>query len=1070
MGCLETYNRRRARLRLAMAVGDGFPPAVDRPSRVRISAEMDGDNKRAWLSSWGRLCVLALSLWFGFAVQLRAQEQSIPQMVRTSWTGRDGMPPGVRALAQTPDGILWIASLKGLYTFDGLSFARFQPNPGSRDMPPTTLRDLFVAKSGDLWVAGYHGPAVRIHQGQVTVCNVAGAAPNDGIDHLQQDSAGAMWAVAKDRELVRLGADDMWHPMSGPVPEPGHIERLFIDSVGTQWVIENDLLYRRPQGLQQFLPTKVSAHIPSKISEGLDHTLWIMALVSRAKANGPPVVTIQQIDQSGRRLIGPMNVGDPSDILPEKDGSLWVLKAKDELQHLRSAELAGWNSAHKSEDADVVKLGRGLGITEFHAFMRDARGAIWVGGLGGLERFAHATLVPAIPGAVPGVWDSCVGPRGDVFIVRTPAEFYQLRSGRLLHMNRVKESGALFCGPDGTLYMIANDIVTVRDGKLGHVPVLPGYPGYGDNYVFVGCLPMPDGSLIGAVGGTSPGTSLWLYKNQKWSRFLPKESFPETSGMFVDSRGTMYLGHLSGPIHLVTGNAFTTLPMDSAHFYAVLGFAETSFGVFAYGTQGFGLIRQGALQVFKLVDPDYSKGVTGVVQAQNGDIWINGSDGIMHIVSAEIRAALADPTHVIAATNLQEQDFKGPGLPALFISTAHIDPEGRLWFSTLNGVVSVDPKHLGPPHPPQLTIRAITADGSLRNARAEFPPNIATLDVQYFGVNLIDPRSVVYRYQLEGLDTGWQDVGHRTEAIYTHPRPGRYTFRVMASNGDGVWTAPVVSAPFTVLPGFHQTWWFGGLCLLTAVFLVWFAIRARVRYVSRTIRRGAEERADERIRIARELHDTLLQAVQGLLLAFHVAANKVPADHESKQALEKALSIADRIILEGRNRVTRLRSEQLTDAELKPSIEGFAADLNPDPGIAFVVERRGGSQILDAPVVEEIFCIAREALTNAFRHSEASRIVVELDYQRRLFKFNCRDNGRGFDSGEFDASPTNGHWGLRGMAERAEKIGAKFSCTSSPRQGTDVQVMVPARRAYARTTGFWPFSAKRAAAADSASP
>jgi signal transduction histidine kinase len=224
----------------------------------------------------------------------------------------------------------------------------------------------------------------------------------------------------------------------------------------------------------------------------------------------------------------------------------------------------------------------------------------------------------------------------------------------------------------------------------------------------------------------------------------------------------------------------------------------------------------------------------------------------------------------------------------------------------------------------------------------------------------------------------------------------------------------------------------------------------------------AEERADERIRIARELHDTLLQGVQGLLLSFHVAAEKVPADHESKKTLDRALATADRIILEGRNRVSRLRSEHLTDSELKASIESFVSDLNGHREIEFIAERKGGRDSLQAHVVEEIFCIAREALINAYRHSEASRIVVELEYQRRRFTFRCSDNGRGFESSALQASQANGHWGLRGMAERSEKIGAKFSYASSVSKGTDVQVIVPARRAYVSRHGFRLFSPRRA--------
>jgi signal transduction histidine kinase len=216
----------------------------------------------------------------------------------------------------------------------------------------------------------------------------------------------------------------------------------------------------------------------------------------------------------------------------------------------------------------------------------------------------------------------------------------------------------------------------------------------------------------------------------------------------------------------------------------------------------------------------------------------------------------------------------------------------------------------------------------------------------------------------------------------------------------------------------------------------------------------AEERAEERIRIARDLHDTLLQGIQGLLLTFHVAAQKVPPDHESRSALEKALSTADRIILEGRNRVTRLRSDHLTDAELIPSLECFASDLNGEGAVEWVVERRGGTDRLENQVVDEIFSIAREAMTNSFRHAQASRMTVELDYGTREFKVSCRDNGKGFNADDVLAGATAGHWGLRGMAERAKNIGATFSCRSAPAEGTEITIALPARRAYVRPSRF----------------
>jgi len=429
---------------------------------------------------------------------------------------------------------------------------------------------------------------------------------------------------------------------------------------------------------------------------------------------------------------------------------------------------------------------------------------------------------------------------------------------------------------------------------------------------------------------------------------------------------------------------------------------------------------------------------------------------VVRIPASEVRAAMADPAHSVSSVNFQEGDFVGPDRALLFRHSADIDKSGRLWFSTLNGVISVDPDHLAEPkHPPRLSIGSIVADGHEMDASATLPPDTHTLDVKYFGLDLSDPRRVVYRYRLEGpdaRDSSWQDVGSRTEAAYTHLPPGSYQFQVMASNGNDVWTQPVSSTTFRILPHFYEKRWVQLLFVLAGVLLAWTVISLRLRYVSAAIKMRAEERADERVRIARELHDTLLQGVSGLLLSFHVAAEKVPADHVSKKTLERALTTADRIIVEGRNRVSRLRADNLNDAELKSLIESVAANFNSAKAIDFAIERKGGNEVLHSHVVDEIFCIAREALTNAFRHSEASEIVIELDYQKGEFRMSCRDNGRGFDAVALGANVTYGHWGLRGMAERAERIGANFACTSNADQGTEIQVRVPARLAYARSS------------------
>jgi signal transduction histidine kinase/ligand-binding sensor domain-containing protein len=975
-------------------------------------------------------------------------------MVHTSWTGRDGAPQGITALAQTPDGILWIGSFGGLFTFDGLKFEAFHPKTGSSALPSGT-QSLFVSKAGDLWVFPLHGPAARIHQGEVHIYDRVQGEELFTLGHPQQDLSGTLWAVLNERHLVRLGSDDAWLQVPDPLGTAEDISNLFIDSNDTQWIIKNDQLYARFEGATEFAATSLHVAGPTRIAESHDHTLWVIGQGSTTTHSA----NLQHFDQHGRTLFAPRVRGQINEILFAPDGSLWIAKYEG-LERITADRIRPARAKPSEDRPDLYERKSVSKDFDGQVLLSDLDGNIWTGGVGGLDRFERANLIPVIPDSKIGMWHSCVDTHGEVWLANANGnvQLFEAKNGRVTAIQSGYAASNLFCGNSGRIYVLGDHgISLVRGGRIQALPLLPGLPGYGNNYRFLGLVEEPGGDLIAAVGGPG-GHGLWKYSSKKWSRFLPELSVPEVCGMLLDAEGRLYLAFTrSGDtVGRIEAGSFTELTGMGA-----MAFAETSYGIFAYGRKGIALGRRNTFQKFSFMHPEQGRVITGIVESHAGDLWINGAQGIARIPVAEVRAAIADPNHAVSTIGLREGDFVGPDIPLFFRNSAHIDPTGRLWFSTLNGVVSLDPDRLAAPRrPPLLLIRTITADGRLLNANQTFPPDTQYLDVQYFGLDLTSPKDVIYRYRLEGLDTAWQNAGSRTEAIYTHLRPGSYTFQVMASNGNDVWTNPVSSVRFTILPHFYQYRWVQAFSVLASIFLVWLGVSRRIRSVSRAIQIREEGRADERVRIARELHDTLLQGIQGLLLGFHVAAGKVPADHESKKALENALTTADHIILEGRNRVNRLRSEDLTDAELKSLIEGVAANLNGSGEIDFAVERTGGKDSLRSDVADEVFWIAREALTNAFRHSEASRIVVELDYDKHKFRMSCRDNGRGFDVGALQANGKHGHWGLRGMEERAEKIGATVFFASSPGQGTGVQVVVPGRRAYVNRRGFRLFSAR----------
>jgi signal transduction histidine kinase len=1026
---------------------------------VRVKTEMDGNNKRGWLSLSKRLVVLNLLLWFGFGLPLRGQDQTIKQMVHKSWTGRDGAPQSINNLAQTTDGMLWLGSREGLYQFDGLQFELFRPVRG--DLPRQNVQTLFASRDGDLWIISPTGSPIRIHGGDVKGYGTVDGGSLMSIHRIQQTSDGTIWALLNDKQIIRLGKDDVWHTQAGPKADAEILSVFFIDSSDTQWVVADNFLYRRGVSESRFSDTGVYVFGAAKLEESFDHSIWIAGEAGKTPPKLPgkqlPDVGLKHVDRLGKPLAVPKTMDDVTDVIVSPDGSTWLSHSAAGLERSPRPAIADHNGAYVFPQGDRFDERDGLASPGYRALLRDRDGNIWVGGARGLDQFKRATLVPAIAGAKAGNWSVCAAPSGDVWLGSFDNFLALIRKGHTIPIKIATDVTALSCAKDGSIRMLDNaGIAEVRGNRVERLPLLPDHSNYFQNYQFVSFLELLSHDLIASTRGATE-SGLWIYRNQKWQPLTALAGITRISAMTLDDRNALILGGYDGTIRVLKPGAFEIASTQMPGIGIVMGFAETSHGLTAFGSAGIAVNRESKFLRLPFADPEVATSVAGLTEDRVGDLWFQGLEGIARIRSNDLTAALADSRNRITVQLVNEGDFTGPHSLTPMAYSVQSDANGNLWFATENGVVSLDPAVLRvPARLPSLAIRSLSADGRPPGAAGTFPPVSESVTVRYFGLNLSDPARVIYRYQLEGFDHRWLDAGTRTEANYPHLRPGKYVFQVVASNGDGVWTGPVASTPFTVLPRLYQTWWFYSLCAIAVILLLWRVVSARINHAASAIRIRAEERADERIRIARDLHDTLLQGVQGLLLTFHVAAEKVPADHESKKSLERALATADRIILEGRNRVSRLRSEHLTDNELKPSIEGLGADLNTNSAIHFAVERRGGNETLDAPVADEIFSIAREALTNAFRHAGASRIVVELDYQRRQFKLNCRDNGRGFNTQVL----ANGHWGVRGMAERAAKIGAKFSCLSSPGAGTDVEVIVPARRAFARPNGLPFFSRK----------
>jgi len=336
-------------------------------------------------------------------------------------------------------------------------------------------------------------------------------------------------------------------------------------------------------------------------------------------------------------------------------------------------------------------------------------------------------------------------------------------------------------------------------------------------------------------------------------------------------------------------------------------------------------------------------------------------------------------------------------------------------------------------------------------AEIKLPPHTVNLQFAYTAPTLAIPERVRFRYKLEGSDKEWRDAGSRRDASYTNLGPGSYRFHVMASNGDGAWNATEAVAGLIIQPALYQTHWFYALCVCAALGLLWELYRLRLHQMSARLsaqmQGRLEARLAERERIARELHDTLLQGFQGLTLHFQAVMEQIPDQEPARQSMKKALTYADAVLLEGRQRVRDLRPEGSESHELSQDVAAFGEELAKDRAIAFNVTVVGPPQPLHPVVSDEIYRIARESLANAFRHSQASTIEVEITYDPASLCLRVRDDGAGIGPKILD-SGKQGHWGLSGMRERARNIGAQLNILSNPGSGTEIDLTLPAKVAY----------------------
>jgi signal transduction histidine kinase len=585
-------------------------------------------------------------------------------------------------------------------------------------------------------------------------------------------------------------------------------------------------------------------------------------------------------------------------------------------------------------------------------------------------------------------------------------------------------------------------------------------------------LPAENKRRIDAIAVDAAG-SLWLggqigpvrrlESGRLTTLFEGGPSSHQSQTLLVDSTNRVWVGNAGTLVMVSQGRGRTFGQGDGLNIGRVTSLFERAGRVWAGGSGGVALFDGHRFLPLLRNDPVPFERVSGVLEDAQGGLWLHTLGGALHVERSELERFYADPAATVKAESFDALDgLTGSAAESNTGPNLVQGSDGRVWFSRSGGLSSIDPQSIRRnTRAPQCFVQALTVDGQRIEALqgARLPPIPRSLEIAFTATQLTIPERTRFRHRLEGVDSGWVDSGSRRSAFYSGLAPGDYRFRLVAANEDGLWSKTEESIRFTVPPAWFQSWWFRLLCAATGLLMLWLLYRLRVRTIEGRLRIEARAEQAERGRIARELHDTLLQSTQGLVLLFQSVAMRMAKDDPMRRLLDDALDRADAVMAEGRDRVLDLRLSDEPSQSLPEALAATGSELAQGRSISFRAVVEGTPKAVHRAPRDEIYSIGREALLNAFRHANASAIEVHVIFSDRHLVVRIRDDGEGMDARALDPQSNPDHWGVKGMQERAQKMGAAFDLWSRPGAGTEIELKVPSAVAYPEAPSFSPWRA-----------
>jgi len=956
------------------------------------------------------------------------------QYVRENWNTEAKFPGGaVNAIAQTHDGYLWIGTDKGLFRFDGFNFVRiaFASTAGASDVP---ILGLLTDASGTLWVRVQGSDVLRQKDGKFETVAYGAGPLSSHVTAVSKDKNGAVLisdvvngTFRYDGENTQRVATPTMLPGSSPVISMAETSegRIWLGTLGAGLFLLADSHAAAVNAV--FPERKINCLLPISKRDllvGTDNGLY------------------HWHDQEYRREALASSLGNLQilSLLQDRDSNVWVGTDRGLLR-------INAKGTSFSEEREL----RGSGA--INVLFEDREGNLWVGGSRGLGRIRDSIFM---------TFSSATDPR-------------------------FENTGPIFGDAEG------------------HIWFAPGQGGLHvikDAHVQPGSIAVPAHDVVYSIDGR--GDEIWIGRQRgglthlQWRNgTITTRTFTKADGLaqnsvytVLESRdGSVWAGTLSGGVSRFRDGRFTTYTAASGlASNTVSSILEARDGVIWFATSnGLSSLSNDQWKTYSTRDGLPSANVNCLFEDSAGVLWTGTSSGLAFLVSGKIQVpslpgVLREPifgiaedkvgrfwiitaSHILqvprdkllagkAGTGDTREFGPGDGLPSsegVNRSRSVIsDSERRIWISVKGGLSVVDPSHLASAWPPAIPhVESVMADGTTVTPidSIRVPAAHKRIKFAYTALSLAVPERIRFRYFLEGFDRQWSEPSAAREAVYTNLGPGTYHFRLLASNSYGEWNGSETAVGFEVEPAFWQTWWFSSTLAVLLASIVFVFYRLHLHRLTQQLNLRFEERLAERTRIAQELHDTLLQGFLSASMQLHVADDQLPADSPAKPLMNRVLTLMGRVIDEGRNAVRGLRSGDDDSYDLGQAFSRVAQELLIQQEVDFRVVMEGLPRALHPIIRDEVYRIGRESLVNAFRHSRASKIEVEVDYSASNLRILVRDNGCGIDPQVLRAG-RDGHWGLPGMRERAEKVGAKLRVWSRAAAGTEVELTVPGHVAF----------------------